>query len=92
VTDASAGSEVQALGKLFETSFPGHRCLRCGNRNFYILPSERQTFLMGEGAPRPKMLPVITLACMRCGFIEQHLTEPLREADKPIEIESEEAR
>jgi hypothetical protein len=91
VTETSGNDEIEALAELFEQSFPGHRCLRCGHLDFFILPSERQAFLMGEGAPQPKTLPVITLACARCGFIEQHLTDPLRVAVKPIKVESEDA-
>jgi hypothetical protein len=43
--------------------------------------------MMGDPALSPTLLPVITLACRRCGHIEQHLTEQL--SDKPIAIEVE---
>jgi len=78
---------VDGLAELFRQSFPDVRCLRCGYADFYILPSERQTFIMGEKEARPTYLPVITLACIRCGHLEQHLSDPLRDAAKPIEIE-----
>ena len=83
---ADAG-DVNDLAELFKKSFPDVRCLRCGHGDFFILPASRQTFMMGEPALRPKLLPVITLACTRCGHIEQHLSEPLQDAAKPIEIE-----
>ena len=83
--------EVGGLAELFKESFPDIHCLRCGHGDFYILPSSRQTFMMGEAALSPTLLPVITLACTRCGHIEQHLSDPLREASKPIEIEKTEA-
>ncbi len=79
--------KVDELAELFKESFPDIRCLRCGHSDFYILPATRQTFMMGEHALSPKLLPVITLACTRCGRIEQHLSDQLRDAAKPIEFE-----
>jgi predicted nucleic-acid-binding Zn-ribbon protein len=79
-------SRVDDLAELFRESFPDVHCLRCGHGEFYILPAIRQTFLMGE-SPAPRLLPVITLACTRCGHIEQHLSDRLREASKPIGFE-----
>ena len=79
--------KVDDLAELFKESFPDIHCLRCGYNSFYILPATRQTFMMGDPALAPKLLPVITLACTRCGHIEQHLTETLRGRSRPIPIE-----
>ncbi len=87
MTDAAEDAQTDALAELFKQSFTEHHCLRCGHGEFYILPSERQTFLMGQATPQPRLLPVMTLACTRCGYIEQHLSEPLRSAAKPIDFE-----
>ncbi len=78
---------VDGLAELFRESFPDVRCLRCGHGDFYILPSDRETFIIGDREARREYLPVITLACIRCGHIEQHLSDSLRAAAKPIEIE-----
>jgi predicted nucleic-acid-binding Zn-ribbon protein len=82
--DAGQG-DVDRLGKLFRQSFPNVGCLRCGNGEFYILPATREGFYTSL-ASRPEFLPVVTLACTRCGHIERHLTESLEQASKPIEI------
>ena len=79
--------KIDELAELFKESLPDVRCLRCGHGDFYILPAARQTFMMGDPALSPALLPVITLACTRCGHIEQHLSEQLRKASKPIEVE-----
>ncbi len=83
----SAAGDVDSLAKLFRESFPDVRCLRCGHTEFFILPAVRQSFMMGDPALKPTLLPVVTLACTRCGHIEQHLSERLEDASKPIEIE-----
>ena len=86
MSEEDSAEFVDGLAELFKQSFPDVHCLRCGYGDFYILPSERQTFIMGDKEARPTYLPVITLACIRCGHIEQHLSGPLRDASKPIEI------
>jgi Zn ribbon nucleic-acid-binding protein len=86
VSEEDSAEFVDGLAELFKQSFPDVHCLRCGYGDFYILPSERQTFIIGDKEARPTYLPVITLACIRCGHIEQHLSGPLRDASKPIEI------
>jgi len=86
--NANAASEqLDELAKLFKESFPDVHCLRCDNDEFYILPSARQTIVLPDGPPSEAALPVMTLACTRCGHIEQHLIRMLREASKPIEVE-----
>ncbi len=83
----SAAGDVDGLAKLFKESFPDVRCLRCGHTEFFILPAVRQSFMMGDPALKPTLLPVVTLACTRCGHIEQHLSKRLEDASKPIDIE-----
>ncbi|MFM9974528.1 MAG: hypothetical protein ACKVON_08145 [Beijerinckiaceae bacterium] len=55
---------------LVSRSFPEIACLRCGSQDFGILPDV-------EG---PSGLGVITMACMRCGHIEQHMISTLQRA------------
>lgn len=85
MSEEPGGETVSELGALFKESFPDARCLRCGSEDFYILPSARQAFIMGEPDPAPKWLGVVTLACARCGYVEQHLSAQLRQAVRPIE-------
>ncbi|MGD1038363.1 MAG: hypothetical protein ABR878_14535 [Roseiarcus sp.] len=87
MSEEASAEDVDDLVGLFKKSFPDIHCLRCGYQSFYILPATRQTFMMGDPALSPTLLPVITLACRRCGHIEQHLSEQL--SDKPIPIEIE---
>jgi hypothetical protein len=62
-------------------SFPDVACLRCGNREFGVMPN-----LSG-----PSGIGVVTLACNRCGHLEQHLIGTLRQAIRegkaPIPLE-----
>ncbi len=82
--DEDDAETVSELKELFTQSFPEASCLRCGNGDFYILPASRQTFLMGEPTMTPKRLGGVTLACTRCGYVEQHLSAQLRHASRPI--------
>ena len=72
VTDHK-GINPERLG-LVRDSFPEIACLRCKGHDFDVFPNV--TDLSGLG--------VVTLACSRCGFIEQHLIGTLRTASKPI--------
>jgi predicted nucleic-acid-binding Zn-ribbon protein len=85
VSEVANEETVSELAELFKQSFPDARCLRCGSEDFYVLPSARQAFLMGEPEPVAKWLGVVTLACARCGYVEQHLSAQLRKAIRPIE-------
>ena len=87
MSDQQGSPQVDTLAELFKESFPDVHCLRCGCGDFYILPATRQTFMVGDPAIAPTLLPVMTLACARCGHIEQHLSDQLRDAAKPIKIE-----
>jgi ribosomal protein L37E len=87
VSDQASDLKLDDLVKLFKRSFPDIRCLRCGYQSFNVLPATRQTFRTDDLASAPQSLPVITLACARCGHIEQHLSDRL--GDSPIQIETE---
>ena len=87
MSEQESTGKVDDLLRLFEKSFPDIHCLRCGYNSFYVLPATRQSFMMGDPAISPALLPVITLACRRCGHIEQHLSDQLRDRPIPIEIE-----
>jgi hypothetical protein len=91
LNDSPRIASVDELDKLFKESFPDIRCLRCGNDEFYILPSARQVIVLPEGPAREAIIPVMTVACTRCGHVEQHLLGTLRDAAKPISIEGRSA-
>ncbi len=84
-------ARLEDLEKLFKESFPDVRCLRCDNDEFYILPSARQVIALPDGPPAEAIIPVMTVACTRCGHIEQHLIRTLQEAAKPIELTARQA-
>jgi hypothetical protein len=77
-------SAFNELADLVKASFPDLKCLRCGNERFYLVTeAERPHSLAALG--QPKVEPTtVTLACTRCGFLENHLAEPLRRSGKPI--------
>jgi len=87
--DNTQGSD--RLVELVNTSFPNLRCLRCGNEQFYVtddpaaagLREVRRLLGLADEAPN-SLRPVVTLACRRCGHVEQHLTDLLDKAKKPI--------
>jgi len=84
--------EFDALAKLVNTSFPDLRCLRCGSDQFYVTDDsaivrgleEVRLLLAMPTVSDDALGPVVTLACRRCGHIEQHLTDLLKRADKPL--------
>ena len=85
--------EFEELAALVKASFPDIRCLRCGHDILYIvsesggaLPGYFSRSLFGSPVMDPNH-PLLTLACTRCGHLEQHLTGVLRTAKKPIPIE-----
>jgi ribosomal protein L37E len=87
VNEQLSADKLDDLVGLVKKSFPDIHCLRCGYSNFHILPATQQTFMLGEPAQAPRLLPVVTLACTRCGHIEQHLSEKLRESPIPLEVD-----
>ena len=87
----SRSIQLDELEALFKESFPDVRCLRCDNDEFYMLPSARQLIVMPDGPSSEASYPVMTVACTRCGHLEQHLIRTLRDAPKPIELEGRSA-
>ena len=82
--------EFEELAALVKASFPNIRCLRCGYDKLYVvsesggaLPGYFSPSLFGSPLMDPNH-PILALACVRCGHVEQHLTGVLRKADKPV--------
>ena len=82
---------AEKLAKLVNASFPALRCLRCGNEQFYVTDDpaassvkEARRLLGLPDEAAGSLGPVVTLACRRCGHVEQHLTDLLQKAQKPI--------
>jgi hypothetical protein len=77
----AAERRKQEYVNLVSRSFPEIVCLRCSHGYFSIMPNIH--VLSG--------LDVVTIACMRCGHVEQHLAGTLRQALKeghtPIPLE-----
>jgi len=94
----SGKSDTEAAIALLSEAFPDLRCLRCGHDEFLATTDVNAlTDHSGKGssvlalhnslaAPDQKSL-VVTVACRRCGHIEQHMTGPLARAKRPIELE-----
>ena len=86
--------EFGTLADLVNASFPELRCLRCGNDQFYVTDDpaaagvkEARRLLGLPEESENSLGPVVTLACRRCGHVEQHLTDLLQNAPKPIRKE-----
>jgi hypothetical protein len=84
-------SDFETLAQLVNTSFPDLYCLRCGNEQFFVTDDPATAnlrevrLLLGMPTTSDDGLgPVVTLACRRCGFVEQHLTDLLQKAQKPL--------
>jgi hypothetical protein len=88
--------DYNELAELVDASFPNLKCLRCGHDKFFLAADvdalsaggeNRKSVLELQSAladPKHARNPVVTLACLRCGHIEQHLTGMLTKAEKPI--------
>jgi ribosomal protein L37E len=64
--------------QLVRACFPEIQCLRCGDDEFLIFPN-----ITGpSGLNSNTNLGAVTLACSRCGHLEQHLLGRLRTAVK----------
>ena len=81
---------TQQIAGLLKASFPDIRCLRCGHDTLYIVSDEHSGL---PGYVSPGLLdspitntryPFVTLACTRCGHVENFLTGVLERAEKPI--------
>jgi ribosomal protein L37E len=86
VNDEASTPKLDDLVNRFKASFPDIRCLRCGYQSFVVFPATQQQFLVNDLARAPKLLPMVTMACARCGHIEQHLSENLGTTPIPIEL------
>ena len=91
MSDTAEPKAGDQLADLVNTSFPDLHCLRCGNDQFYVTDDpataslKEVRLLLGMPTVSDNPLgPVVTLACRRCGYIEQHLTDLLQEAEKPL--------
>jgi ribosomal protein L37E len=87
VNELPGADKFDDLVGLVKESFPDIHCLRCGYTSFHILRPTQQSSVLGEAAVEPILLPVVTLACRRCGHIEQHLSDKLQNRPIPIEVE-----
>ncbi len=76
--------KFEELADLVKASFPELRCLRCGHDQFYLADQGIDGFLLLHSVVNDPLKPVVTLACTRCGHLEQHLKGLLRQAHKPI--------
>jgi predicted nucleic-acid-binding Zn-ribbon protein len=93
MTDTLDTSAADRLAELVKKSFPDLRCLRCRNDKFYVTDDpatanlrEVRTLLGMPAVSGEPFGPVVTLACRRCGYIEQHLTDLLLEAPQPVPL------
>jgi hypothetical protein len=91
MTDTTDTKNDGRLAELVNSSFPNLRCLRCGNDRFYVTDDpaaaslkEARHLLGIATVPENALGAVVTLACRRCGHIEQHLTDLLQQAQKPV--------
>jgi predicted nucleic-acid-binding Zn-ribbon protein len=92
MTDTTAKTGFDRLADLVNESFPELSCLRCGNAQFYLtddpafarLEEVRRLLGLPTDSDQDSPGPVATLACTRCGYVEQHLTDALRKANKPL--------
>jgi predicted nucleic-acid-binding Zn-ribbon protein len=92
MADGTGKDGFDRLADLVSASFPNLSCLRCGHDQFYLTDDpaaaslKEVRSLLGlaisgdDGAPGP----VAILACRRCGYVEQHLTDVLQQAEKPL--------
>uniref|UniRef100_Q07HD8 Uncharacterized protein n=1 Tax=Rhodopseudomonas palustris (strain BisA53) TaxID=316055 RepID=Q07HD8_RHOP5 len=77
--------KFEELAGLVKASFPDLRCLRCGHDQFFLDDQGGiDGMLLLHSIINDPLRPVVTLACTRCGHLEQHLTGLLRQAAKPI--------
>ena len=91
MTDTTDPADANGVVQLVNTSFPQLHCLRCGSDEFYVTDDpataslKEVRLLLGMPTTSDEPVgPVVTLACRRCGYIEQHLTDLLKKAQKPL--------
>ena len=78
MTVAGGMSFEEADKELLQRAFPDIQCLRCGSDEFALLPRS-----LSYGT----FLPVVTMACVKCGHLEQHLLKMMNETTLPISFE-----
>jgi predicted nucleic-acid-binding Zn-ribbon protein len=92
MTDTTAKTGFDRVADLVNESFPKLSCLRCRNDQFYLtddptyagLKEVRTLLGLATGTDEDSPGPVAILVCRRCGYVEQHLTDVLQKADKPL--------
>jgi len=92
MTDTNAKAGFDRLADLVNESFPKLSCLRCGHDQFFLtddpaaasLKEVRQLLGMPTTTADAAIGAVATLVCRRCGLVEQHLTDVLQSAAKPL--------
>lgn len=80
------------LGLALENAFADIRCLRCGHESFYLAgPAEyvyqgRNEFSTTSGLHRygGPAIATVDLICKRCGMVESHALNILREFSKKV--------
>ncbi len=82
VESGASKRRAEEYVNLVSLLFPDIACLRCGNKDFFIMPNIHDLSGMN----------VVTISCNRCGHIEQHhagtLREALREGKTPIPLKN----
>jgi hypothetical protein len=83
--DPESDAEFNKLADLVKSSFPDLKCLRCGNERFFLVTEPEKIRTLADLGNARSEASTATLACTRCGFLENHLAEPLRRSGKPIQ-------
>ncbi|KIZ44005.1 MULTISPECIES: hypothetical protein [Rhodopseudomonas] len=94
MTDTKAKAGFDRLADLINESFPKLSCLRCGHDQFFLtddpaaasLKEVRLLLGMPSTQADDALGAVATLVCRRCGLVEQHLTDVLKDAVKPLPV------
>ncbi|HEY8261999.1 MAG TPA: hypothetical protein VIG55_12375 [Methylosinus sp.] len=84
--DAPAFDNTPAdMVKAFNEAFPNVKCLRCGHKNFYLVGPFHKFDVTGEESFGNG--DVVEIICRRCGLVERHLWQILKNAAKPIDTD-----
>ncbi len=84
----------EELRGLVKASFPDIRCLRCGHDELYLISNDLSGlpgYISAQILESPitnRRHPFLTLACTRCGHVENFLTGIMERAEKPINPET----
>ena len=81
---------VEQVAGLVKASFQDIKCLRCGHDELYVI-SDELSGLPGHVSAQlldsvitNRLHPFLSLACARCGHVENFLTGVMERAAKPI--------